>query len=252
MRTYQTLVPLLTAAVGFLLSVGIALPSHAQAVDAGYDLFESLPGTSFAGTPMTGVPLSTFNFGGSIGTKNVGNTDTIIQRLSPVTPTGTTTLQMDALSLMTTAPTTFGGLVPLGTYYVFLDPSTPSLGSMTINPTTFDSTLTVNFDIGTAPNDPASVIFSGTDTLNSIGTPWSHVAPDSALLIPNVDYELNGTDTTNDFWPSTPVFETSPGPGSPIHIVEATTTPEPGSIALLTASGVIGLGLLNRKMVIYA
>lgn len=64
-----------------LTLVGVA--NAGPVVNPGYDLFESLPCTTFGGVAFQGVPIGTFNFGGTIGTKSVGVTDRIIQRLAP-------------------------------------------------------------------------------------------------------------------------------------------------------------------------
>ncbi|MCW3054833.1 MAG: hypothetical protein JWN14_4003 [Chthonomonadales bacterium] len=258
MRNTRTRFPLLAAAACILLGLGSALPSHAQAFDvfAGYDLFQTAPGTSFLGTPLIGVPLGHYNFGGVIGNQNVGLTDTIVHRLNNAGPsvlggTVATPLQMNALSMVTAVPTTFGGALPLNTYYVFLDPTTPSVGSMAITygsatSGTFVSSLNVNFDIGTAPNDPSSSVFSSSVVLNSSGpVAWSDISPPGAVLIPGVNLNLNGSTINNDFWP-VPFSEDSSGAAH--HIVTtALATPEPGSVALLTASGVFGISLLRRR-----
>jgi hypothetical protein len=130
---------------GALAALVVVLSSAAQAtagttyqVDAGWDLFTSTPGaTMFDGVPFMGVPLGTFNFGGSIGVQSVGSADTIIQRLSTaVAPTkvagssATVPLTLDALQLETVAPTTVFG--PLDNYFITLTPSVPSTGAMTI------------------------------------------------------------------------------------------------------------------------
>lgn len=258
MRTYRTQVSLLATAACLLLISGAALPSHAQAFDvfAGYDLFETLPGTNFSGTALTGAPIGHFNFGGTIGDQNTVTTDTIIQRTinagpSSVGSTVTTPLVMRALSLVTTTPTTFGGLLPLNTYYVFLNPLLSSTGSMditygTATSGTFNSSLIVNFDIGTNKNDPTSAVFSGQETFTSSAS-WSDIAPAGALRIAGVNDTLNGSTVNNDFW-SNSFTEVAPPTGIPaFHVVDPAQTPEPGSVALLVASGLGGLSLLRRR-----
>src|SRR3989442_924336 len=67
------------------LLAALAAPSVSRAenkVALGWDLLETQPGTTFGGVPFTGVPLGSFNFGGSIGVQPTGNTDTIVQRQS--------------------------------------------------------------------------------------------------------------------------------------------------------------------------
>ena len=82
-------------ATGGLLCLAATLmtPSEGRAafvVSPGYELFQTLPGTTFPGLgALSGVRVGTYNFGGSIGVQNVGNADTIIQRTGHAT--GTTT-----------------------------------------------------------------------------------------------------------------------------------------------------------------
>jgi hypothetical protein len=62
------------AAAAFLGIFGDAvLPSaRADVVLPGYDLFETTGDTTFGGVAFQGVPLGTFNFGGTIGVQNTG------------------------------------------------------------------------------------------------------------------------------------------------------------------------------------
>src|SRR6266850_5311094 len=98
-----------------ILTVGVA--SAGPVVNPGYDLFESLTGTTFGGVAFQGVPIGSFNFGGTIGVKNVGVTDTIIQRLAPATGAAIPTAMID-FQLVSTAPTNFG--LGVGFYYITL------------------------------------------------------------------------------------------------------------------------------------
>src|SRR5262245_52211787 len=88
-----------------ILTAGIA--NAGTVVNPGYDLFESLTGTTFGGVAFQGVPIGAFNFGGAIGVKDVGVTDTIIQRLAPATGAAIPTQMID-LQLVSTTPTNFG------------------------------------------------------------------------------------------------------------------------------------------------
>src|ERR1700736_6576090 len=105
-----------TFATLLALSIFTALPLHGQTtggtVNPGYDLFQTDPtATNFMGIPFQGVPLGTYNFGGIIGVQNVGNTDTIVQRFSPIASAPSTTVgtQLIALQLETLAPVNFAG-----------------------------------------------------------------------------------------------------------------------------------------------
>ena len=214
----------------------------AQNVLTGWDLLETQVGTTFDGAPFVGVPLGTYNFGGTIGVQNVGNTDTIIQRLSTVTaPSGTTPLQMDALQLESATPVSLGG-GPLGFYFITLqsaDGTGPaSTGAMTINfsPNTFSSSLDVFFDVHFgALNGP--IVLQSNLALSNPGTPWGNVPPPGAITINGVNQNLNGNNNLSDFWPNGSFSETEAGT---THVV-ADATPEPATMAL---AGLSGLGLL--------
>ena len=216
----------------------------------GYDLFETDPlGTFFnfgsGPVPLVGVPLGTFDFGGSIGTQTVGNTDTIIQRLSTVTaPSGTTSLLMNALDMETATPINLGA--GLHDYFITLqsDRGGPaSTGTMTINFNpgdaggTFDSSLDVFFDVR-QDSLTGPIVNSSDIVLSNTGTDWTHLPPPGALLITGVDSLLNGNDHNADFFPVPPFAEAHPG-GVGVHQVVETGVsfgaPEPGSLALLVA-----------------
>jgi hypothetical protein len=92
--------------------MGVSSPARAQPLEcvdgdvcAGYDLFQTTTGTRFGGLDFVGVPLGSYNFGGTIGTQPTGLTDTIVQRLATVTTAGgSTPLIIDALQLESTTP----------------------------------------------------------------------------------------------------------------------------------------------------
>ncbi len=206
-------------------------PGKAQPVLPGWDLFTTDPATSIDGFNWVGVPLGTYNFGGSIGVQNVGLTDTIMQRLGASGNGQTVNLQMNAMTLVSTTPIDPEG--DLG--YLTLDPNYTSGGTITINSDgTFSSTLDVYFDIyfGSldGPLDTSGEMMDITDSGN-----WTPDAPSDALLIPGVNYYLDGTDTSSDFWP---VGDNDYINGSVDTIVQRlTSTPEPGTLTLL------GMGL---------
>jgi hypothetical protein len=191
------------------------------------------------GVSLEGVPLGSFDFGGAIGVKPTGDTDTIIQRLQNATPgSPTISIQLDALQLETEAPTTFGGMVPSGTYFITLDPSKASMGQMTINfatatSGTFSSSLDVWFDIhagsltGTQEG-PAIEL-----TLQNGSANWSTIAPPGAELINEVNNLLNGSTTANDFWPGGTVTEMHTGGAA--HQVTDADVPDGGSTLALLA-----------------
>ncbi|HUO10397.1 MAG TPA: PEP-CTERM sorting domain-containing protein [Phycisphaerae bacterium] len=234
-----------------------ALPAlAANDILPGYDLFQSLPGTELNGQPFIGDPLGTFNFGGTIGVQGVGNADTIIQRLgSAVSPTLPSTspvtvqVQMQALQLMTPTPVDLGA--GTGFYFVTLQSArpaggTPTTGNLSISfdstgsGGTFDSFFDVFFDIRFG--SLSGPIVQSTDiTLTGTGNTWTRTPPTGSLELPGVNYQLNKTDTSEDFWPVPPVTESHPGVG--VHIVTE-ASPEPASLALF---GIGALALLGAR-----
>src|ERR1035441_7732071 len=145
-------------------------------VHSGWDLLQTYPDSSFAGSFWQGIPLGTFNFGGAIGVQGVGNTDTIIPRLADATaPSQTIPVNMAALQLETLAPTSIGG-GPVGNYFVTLQSvrgGPLSSGNLTINfgpegdpHGTWTSSLDVFFDLRFgALNGP--IVMSGDDVISA-------------------------------------------------------------------------------------
>jgi hypothetical protein len=255
-----------------VLLAALACPTTTRAdltVHSGWDLLWTQPGTQFLGDPYVGVPLLNYNFGGTIGSKYVGLTDTIVQRLpnatvpGPVPPSQSTTIgvQMDALQLASAAPINFGG-GPLGTYYITLQSvrgGPASLGSMTISfdsqvgepfttpHGTFSSSWDIFFDVRYgALNGP--IVYSADLPLSSSGTPWVHYSTDPTLLIEGVNHLLKNDGTINqDFFPGI-IHETHPQPTPADHFV-IPTIPEPTS-GLLAVLGIalLGLNQYRRKL----
>ena len=242
-------------AAAFLFA-GLALPSVSRAVpivDSGYDLLTTQSGTTFAGAPFEGVPLGTFNFGGTIGVQNVGNTDTIIQRLAPATGPSSQTIPiaMLALQLVSVNPINLGAGV--GFYYITLQSARggpASTGQMTINfaPQTFTSFFDVFFDVRLGSlNGP---IVESTDlVLSNSGTAWSNMAPSGSLLINGVNNDLNGTDTSNDFWPGT-ITEAHPSGAQHVagSTTVSTTVPDGGTTLAMLGLALGGLAAVRRKL----
>ena len=271
---------LLAALLVTLLTPGLGRAD----VLAGYDIFQSNPLLSNeAGIYFQGVPIGDFNFGGSIGVKNVGNADTIIYRdtLVPTGPdSGTAALTVKDLQLITTQPLDLAGMFGLtsntGYYYATLDPSKVSFGSMTINGAndigakTFSSTLTLYLDFSVctsvSANSCGATVFREEISLTSsdIWNIWSR-GPNplySTGPLTGVDYLLNGINTAADFWPNviyhkgtalvnapTDTSYTTPIAG-PLPVIHD-SVPEPSSFALFGA-GLALFGYSRRKTAIRA
>jgi len=242
----------------------VAFPGTIRAdnvVLAGFDLFETRPGTLVNVAPpgepadlqpFKGVPLGSFNFGtGLIATFN---TDTIVQRLGNATVASPTVpIQMVALQLMSVNQFNFGGVN--GFLFVTLQSARvgggqASTGTLTITfgpegipHGTFDSTLDVFFDIRFGALD-GPIVFSNMLTLRSEDVPWSHFPPFGAVLIQGVNFPLNGQNQLNDFFPVGPFKEDKPEDGAR-HFVATATTPEPTTIFLLGA-GLAGVAAKLR------
>ena len=229
-----------------------AFPSTSQAdplVLRGFDLFQTVPPTKFnlngQSIEVKGVPLGTFDFGS--GPVNTFNTDTIVERLGDASPANPTiNLELVALQFMSLNPINFGS----GTDFLFVTLQSvrggpASLGIMTITfgpegtpHGTFDSSLSVFFDVRVG-SLTGEIIFSGNKTLTALGIPWSHFPPPEAVLIPGVNFLLNGQNQLNDFFSIDAVMHQNPD-GS-MHTVEVAGVPEPTTLGLL-AAGIAGLG----------
>ncbi|MGA2324338.1 MAG: PEP-CTERM sorting domain-containing protein [Sedimentisphaerales bacterium] len=249
-----------------LLGAALACPSISQAdpytIASGWDLFTTAtPPTKFDNIPFQGVSLGTFDFGGSIGVQNVGNTDTIMYRPTKIVGSsgGTVpfTAQLVGLQLESVGPVSIGG-GPVGEYFLTLQSfrggaaSTDS-GLMYFNPDnaggTFTDTLDVYYDLRYG-NLIGPIVASGECVLPLVppegtsGDPWTHNGS-YPPVIQNVNYLLDGTDTTKDFWPGPP-----PDPDYDVHSDGSANThavlviPEPSGLALLSLGG---LALLRRR-----
>lgn len=248
-----------TLVLGFLAAV--ALPCQATTtILPGFDLFETTTPTTFNGTPFIGVPLGTFNFGGTIGIKPTGTTDTIVQRLGTATFPGPGTappipIELVQLQLVSAAPVDMG--FGFGLHFMTLQsnrslgeggPGPDSAGQMTVTfgpegapHGTFDSFFDVFFDLRIgAPNAP--IVFSNDLIMSSTGVPWSHQADPGALHVNGANQLLNGTDISNDFWPVVPFTESHPS-GAQHSVINP--TPEP-SISILAILG-CGTVLWRRR-----
>src|SRR5580704_13198741 len=118
--------------ISFVTLVALATwtsTSHAvpqSSIDPGWSLYQTSNLVTLAGIQFVGVPIGDYNFGGSIGIQNIGDTDTIIQHAGTITTSGAlpqtpapSPITMTDLQLETIAPTAAFG--PLGIYFVTLE-----------------------------------------------------------------------------------------------------------------------------------
>ncbi len=225
-------------------------------VAPGFDLFQTSAGTTFNGFDFKGVPLGTYNFGGSVGTQPTGLTDTILQRTSAVTSTvgnsGTTPLVVEALQLESTSLINFGG-AGLDDYFVTLQSThggTASTGSLSITfnavgSGTFSSSFDVFFDIHKHALD-GPIIYSSDFTLSAApNNMWSSTAPAGSVIISGANYHLNGTDSTQDFFPIGVTQHDSSGAAH--HYTMPANTPEPWQYGLVSSAALGVFAFLRRR-----
>ena len=82
-----------------LIAASRPATTQAQDIAAGWDLFSTDPGTTFGPIPFEGAPLGSFDFGGTVGVQDVGDTDTIIRRLDDATFGGPATIDIELVAL---------------------------------------------------------------------------------------------------------------------------------------------------------
>ena len=238
-------------AVTAILAAPCATWAISISVGEGWDLFETGPGTEFLSFQFEGVPLGSFDFGGTTGVKGTGFADTIVKRLDDaevVLPGETATIEIEivALQLRSVSPIDIGAGTDF--HYVTLSPAPPSVGAMGItfddaNGGTFDSFFDVFVDIRIGELH-GPIIQSFELDLSANNVPWDRTAPPDAIVIPGVNFLLNGSDTSTDFWPIGPFEEQKPD--FAVHVVDAATVPEPVTMAA-TAIALTALGGYLRK-----
>ena len=233
-----------------LIAAALACPSvvRAEVVLPGWNLFRTLPASYYFGTNWQGVPLGTFDFGLPGSPPNVDGTDTIIQRLSTITsPDVPSPIEVVALQLRTVDQVNFGAGV--GYYYATLNTTQRSLGTMTIDsfPTELDDgifhdSFNVYFDVRFGGLGGPIVAPGQLLAMSLTDAPWGR--DPTGLTLTDINYLLNRTDTSGDFWPvgGTGGAIDHDASGAGHHVVKV--TPEPTTMALLILGG---LSLLKRR-----
>jgi hypothetical protein len=198
-----------------------------------------------------GAPLGTFDFGGSIGVRPVGNADAILRRtlVSSDEWGSTYELQLAALQLMSVSP--FDGGAGVDHYYITL--AEPGVGTMFVwypggmqipdcaNPNSdsvYDSSLEVGLNLRKGSVTGPIVESVGTQWSN-MDCAWMFAPPDGALVIPGVN---------EGFWASC-----CPPPkhflvvGSSGQYGAYYAVPEPRHFALSVAVMLLAGGLVKRR-----
>ena len=230
-------------------------------VHQGWGLYETQPGTMIDGVSLVGVPLGTYDFGS--GTVSVGLTDTIIARTGDATVTGsvpppktaTVGLQLAAFQLETATTLIFPG-DSIGSpthYFITLQSdrggpaSTGSLSITFVQPDqgNFASSMDVFFDVRRGSlNGP--IVASQDIVLSNNGKAWKTTDPSfSGLLLPGVNFMLDGSDSNEDFWPTGELVLHDPSTAN-LAIVP-TAVPEPWQGGVVGSIALIGLAL-SRKL----
>ena len=249
MHIRNRLLAIVAAAVVCFLGASTAQGS--PIIDAGWDLFTTYSAQLDMTTdpdhpnfqPFEGNPLGSFDFGGVIGVKDVGATDTIIKRLevANLAPSDTIDIELLALSLISMNEFNFG----YGFEKLLVSLNTDLGSSLTITNNgegdphgTFASTLHFTFNLTGAITGITYV--TGLEKVLTASGDWRH-EPTTGVPIQGVDYLLNGVDTSNDFWLRGAVRHDDGG--NTFHIVGS---PEPASLLLL-GSGLVGLVGFSRR-----
>jgi hypothetical protein len=221
-----------------LVFAALAFPSLSRAdytVESGWDLFSTLS-AQFQNVPFLGVPLGTFDFGGSIGVQDVGNVDTIMHRPTDIIGSsgGTVgfTATLVALQLRSVSQVDFGA--GLGYYYITLQsdhggPVSTDTGSMYFATNNAGGTFTdelVDYVDVRYGSLTGSIVYTGSCVLTNDGANWFHT-----------------DETSDDFW--TPYVDHHNIVSRDFHIV-----PEPSvcSLAVCLGGGLMGLWRMRRKL----
>lgn len=223
----------------------------------GFDLFDPMSGSDVFFplpigdlVPFVGVPLGSFDFGS--GPVATGSTDTIIERLATATDASPTiAIQLLAMQMVSVIPIDAG--LGLDFHYFTLQ-AVPSLGTMTftgltgahgpgVHGTVTYNALTVNWQLEKgALGGPVAMM--GTTVLSTGAVPWSHFPAPGAVLIPGVNFLLDGSTSGSDFFPiGTFTFTATDGTNI---LTRSAGVPEP-SIVVLIALSAVGVASRSRR-----
>ena len=222
---------------GVLFAMAPAGTSQASfSIGAGWDLLETTTPTTFMGFEFAGVPLGSFNFGLGPTGRDTGSADTIIRRVSeidfPDLPRPQTVdIEIVALHLRSIVPIDLGA--GLDFHFITLQQDLASLGQMIIDFVDelgglLSTVIDLAFDVRLGSFD-GPIVFSDILQLSTSGVPWDHVAPTGAFQLDGINRNLNGLDTSADFWPDP---FTLAGPNGLFHSVQS-ATPAPAGLAVL-------------------
>lgn len=207
----------LLTSLGLVVAVAVsATPGISQAdyiIEPGFDLFKTdsaninLPVLGIE--PFQGVPLVSYDFGGSAGVKSTGNTDTIVQRIDQASvagPGNNDVIDIEIVALQLKSVTEINLGAGSDYHYATLQSGPTSSGTADISfisqdAGVFDSNFTVYFDIRIG-SLTGTILASASKTFTATNVPWAREPTDDrAIRILTVNYQLKGDNTTDrDFW----------------------------------------------------
>ena len=186
----------------------------------GWDLLRTFSATMEADTngdgvddivEIKGVPFETYDFGGTIGVKDVGNTDTIVRRVQDVRIdasgsgpiSATIPVQFEALQLVTKKRVNLGGGEDL--YFFTLSQNGDNTGELRVESLdretgTFEMEFTVTFDVRLGSLDGPIVDQRSLDFDQSGEVGWGRTPPEGAVQIEGVNLFVDGSTSETDFW----------------------------------------------------
>ena len=238
----------------FSLCVLFAASSVSQAsidASAGWDTFMTISAYLDLGSgpiAFDPVPLGTYDFGGTIGTQNTGDVDSIVQRIDNASVasaglTDTIDIELVALQFVSVDPINIGA--GLDYHYITLQTAVTSGGTMDItfddaDGGTFDSSFEAFFDLRIG-SLTGTILASDSREFTASDVEWER-GPEDNLIVPEID-NVNQNhaglgDRSEDFWVPYAVFSAA---GETSHTVG---TPEPATLCLF---GLGGLLLRRRK-----